>query len=62
MPTYNHAFDIAFEVITDDPNGGTLEERLEGLRRRLRMIESDPVEAKGALMDQAPFDTFIIDH
>ena len=55
---YNHAFDLAFEVVTDDPNGGTFEERLAALKRRVQQIESDPVEARGALMDQAPFDTF----
>lgn len=55
---YNHAFDIAFAVVTDDPNGGTFEERLAALKRRVQQLESDPVEARGALMDQAPFDTF----
>ncbi len=55
---YSHMFDIAFEVVTDDPNGGTFEERLAALKRRVQQIESDPVEARGALMDQAPFDTF----
>lgn len=58
MPKYNHAFDICFEVITDDPEGGTLEERLEGLRRRVKMIEEDRIEAEGALMGSAPFDTY----
>lgn len=57
-PRYNHLLDIAFEVVTDDPNGGTLEERLAALKRRVQQLEADPAEARGALMDQAPFDTF----
>lgn len=55
---YNHAFTIAFEVVTTDPDGGTLEERLRGLRRRVASIENNRDEAKGALMGEAPFDTY----
>ncbi len=57
-PRYSHMFDIAFEVVTDDPNGGTFEERLAALKRRVQQIESDALEARIALMDQAPSDTF----
>jgi hypothetical protein len=61
MPRYNHAFTIAFEVITDDPDGGTLEERLAGLKARMRTLETDPDEAAGALMCEGPYDTFEIE-
>jgi hypothetical protein len=55
---YNHAFTIAFEVVTTDPKGGTLEERLHGLRRRLANMERNRSEAEGALMGEGPYDTY----
>ena len=58
MPKYNHALTIAYEVITEDPDGGTFEERMAGLRKRIERIEADPVEARGAVMNEAPYDTF----
>lgn len=58
MTKYNHAFTIAFEVITHDPNGGTLEERMAGLLKRVAIFLTDKHEAVGALMNEAPYDTY----
>lgn len=43
---YNHAYDLAFEVMTTNPEGGaaTKEEIIEGLKRRLKMLESNEEE------------------
>ena len=57
MPRYNHAFDIAFEVITDHPGDEvTAEELLGALLARtadLAAGNADIIEACGL-----PFDTF----
>lgn len=64
---YNHAFDIAFEVRSEDPEDATAEEILNGLQKRLfdllseyltHIKENRPgypeiMEACGA-----PFDTY----
>jgi hypothetical protein len=61
MPKYNHAFTISFEVITEDPEGGTLEERMAGLMKRLSLLLTDADEARGALMGDSPYDTYEMD-
>lgn len=52
---YNHAFDIAFEVITDNEGENvTADELRQGLRNRLNgMSDDEIIEACGL-----PFDTF----
>lgn len=52
---YNHAFDIAFEVKTDnDGENVTADELRQGLRNRLNgMSDDEIIEACGL-----PFDTF----
>lgn len=54
---YNHAFDIAFELISDDPNGDdvTPEMVYAALERRIQNLkkEGTALEAIGA-----PFDTY----
>lgn len=58
MPKYNHAFTLGFEVITDDSEGGTLEERMAGLLKRVAVLLTDKHEAVGALMNESPYDTY----
>lgn len=55
MPKYNHAFDIAFEVKTDnDGEHVTADELRNGLKNRLNNLSDDElIEACGL-----PFDTF----
>jgi hypothetical protein len=57
---YNHAFTIAFAIVSTDPEGNvTAEELLAGLRAKLEEFESDPdqiVESAGA-----PYDSFEVE-
>jgi len=57
---YNHAFTIAFALVSTDPEGNVpAEELLKALRAKLDEFESDPtqiVESAGA-----PYDTFEIE-
>lgn len=55
---YNHAFTIAYEVVTDDPTGASVEERLAGLMTRLATLLADRRELEDAVMCEAPFDTY----
>lgn len=62
MKKYNHAFDIAFEVISTDRTGEnvTAKELLNGLRRRLENLEKNGdeiIEACGL-----PFDTYTMEN
>jgi hypothetical protein len=55
---YNHAFDIAFEVISEDPTGEnvTTEELFSGLQKRMHDLKKsgdEIIEACGL-----PFDTY----
>jgi len=57
---YNHAFDIAFEVISDNKGEDVTEEELfEGLMNRIKSLrknEGEILEACGM-----PFDTYDMD-
>lgn len=60
MPRFNHAFDIAFEVITDDPEGENVTPAIlkAALLKRIENLDEDDswLEAAGA-----PFDTYEVD-
>jgi hypothetical protein len=58
--TYSHAFTIAFEVLSDDPEEPTLNEWMAGLRHRVRIIESSPIEAEAAFRGDGPYDSYKI--
>lgn len=45
---YNHAIDVAFEVISEEPNEPTLEEMLDGMQKRLKYLRENPEEAAEA--------------
>lgn len=59
MKKYNHAFTIAFEVISDDPEGNdvTADMLKAGLKQRIINLDAEGdtiwIEATGA-----PFDTY----
>lgn len=57
MKRYSHAYDIAFEVDSDDPSGATPDEVLDGLRKRLSELQAGGetliCEAVGA-----PYDSY----
>lgn len=55
---YNHAYDLAFEVMTTNPEGGkaTKEEIIEGLKRRLKMFEENEEELRDAVDCYDPMD------
>ena len=54
MKHYNHAYTIAFEVESDDPEHCTFEEYVEGLVKRV----SDLKELRHAWDCDAPYDTY----
>jgi hypothetical protein len=45
---YNHAFTIAFEVISENPKGATNEEIISGLEKRLNILKNNPDEIQEA--------------
>ena len=53
----NAAYGLAFEVISDtyDPS---FEEALSGLNRRLEQMRGNHAEARAAIFDEHPFDSF----
>jgi hypothetical protein len=57
MPKYSHAYDIAFEVISDNENGDdvTPEMLVQALLTRIILLSTDEemIEATGC-----PFDTY----
>lgn len=54
---YNHAFDIGFTVMTTNPDGkATDAEILDGLRRRIAMLEQHPDEIQEAVNCYDPSD------
>lgn len=58
MTKYNHAFDIAFEIVTDEPEGNVTEEQVifALIARVMQLSANDELlEAVGA-----PFDTYKI--
>jgi hypothetical protein len=55
---YNHAFDIAFEVISDNEGKNvTKEELMTGLLRRVANLSDHPTEIVEAC--GLPFDTYL---
>lgn len=52
---YNHAVDVAFQVISDHAEEPTLDEMLEGMERRLKNLKENQDEAKEAF---GVYDTF----
>ena len=64
MPKWNHAFDIGFEVITkNDGDKVTGKELLEGLKRRLKNMETDYLKGGDEIIEACglPFDSFEIE-
>jgi len=54
---YNHAFDIAFVVISDDPEGNCTDDELfAGLEKRIAELRRNPGEVQEAC--GAPFDSY----
>lgn len=53
MPKYNHAFTVAFEVVSEDPEGATVAQIRAGLKRFLSFPDDDIMENANA-----PFDTY----
>ncbi len=54
---YQHAFDLGFLVMSENPNGeATNEEILEGLRRRIAFLEANPNEIQEAVGCYDPSD------
>jgi hypothetical protein len=60
MPKYNHAFDIAFSVISDDPEGLDVTPDMFRAALLRRIIQLDE-EAVGGWVQAcgAPFDTYV---
>jgi hypothetical protein len=58
MPKYNHAYTIAFEVVTEHPEGNaTPDQLIQGLLRRLYRIMANH---KDEMIDacEPPYDTY----
>jgi len=45
---YNHAIDVAFEVISDNSEMPTPEECIAGMEKRLQYLKDNPDDAKEA--------------
>lgn len=58
MKHYNHALTLAFEVVSTNPSGPSIEEAMPALLRRVADLLLDRQEAKEALLSEAPFDTY----
>ena len=58
MPKFNHAVDIAFTVISDDPDGKDFTPAMlrAALLRRIEILDKNPEEWIEAI--GAPFDTY----
>ena len=62
MAKFNHAVDIAFEVISNHPHGDdiTAEMFRAALLKRIEQLDANPQEWQ-EVMNQAPFDTYEIE-
>lgn len=58
---YNHAFTLAYDVLSDDSAGATLDQHLDAVFSRLRTLIADPGEAGDALLTSLPYDTYEVD-
>jgi hypothetical protein len=59
---YNHAYDVAFEVISTDPDGATPRECLIALKQRVADLEvASEQELYEVFGSQCPFDTYDMD-
>jgi len=57
MTTYNHAYTLAFEALSEDATRASTEEIMDGLRRRVSELQAGG-EAVIRQAVGAPFDTF----
>ena len=57
---YNHAYTIAFEVISDSEEGATIDEWFAALKERVKRME-DPEVRKEVFGCDVPYDTFPIE-
>lgn len=60
MPKFNHAFDVAFEIISDkeDASDVTVPMVIDALRKRLLQFEANERECYEAVLTSKPFDTY----
>lgn len=56
---YNHAFTLAYTVVSSDAETPTFEEMKAGFLRRVGELLSDERELYDALMSEMPYDTFV---